>query len=96
MRPSPLTACWFFFFGSEEQLFLQLNCGSVALRCNRRDVDTTRFKVEDLREGDEYEFRVQAYNEAGASRPSTTAGPIVIQDQSCKTRTKQTTCCCLL
>lgn len=67
---------------------LQLNClFAVTFRCNRRDVDTTRFKVEDLTEGDEYEFRVVAYNEAGASRPSTTAGPIVIQDQSCKTRT---------
>lgn len=61
---------------------------AVTFRCNRRDVDTTRFKVEDLTEGDEYEFRVVAYNEAGASRPSTTAGPIVIQDQSCKSRTK--------
>lgn len=54
-------------------------------RCNRRDVESTRFKVEDLTDGDEYEFRVVAYNEAGPSRPSTTAGPIVIQDQSCKT-----------
>lgn len=51
-------------------------------------MDTTRFKVEDLREGDEYEFRVVAYNEAGASRPSTTAGPIVIQDQNCKIGTR--------
>lgn len=53
-------------------------------RCNRRDVESTRFKVEDLTEGDEYEFRVVAYNAAGASRPSTTAGPIIIQDQTCK------------
>lgn len=47
-------------------------------------MDTTSFKVEDLTEGDEYEFRVMAHNEAGASRPSTTAGPVVIQDQTCK------------
>lgn len=100
VRPSQLTAPSLIadsntvFLRSEDQLFLQLKSVffAVALRCNRRDVDTTRFKVEDLREGDEYEFRVQAYNEAGPSRPSTTAGPIIIQDQSCKTRTKQTTC----
>lgn len=59
---------------------------SVSCRCNRRDVDTTSFRVEDLTEGDEYEFRVVAYNEAGASRPSSTAGPITIQDQTCKTK----------
>lgn len=45
-----------------------------------------------MKEGDEYEFRVQAYNEAGASRPSTTAGPIIIQDQSCESGTKPSTC----
>lgn len=58
----------------------------MTFRCNRRDVDTTSFKVEDLTEGDEYEFRVMAHNEVGASRPSSTAGPIVIQDQTCKIR----------
>ena len=47
-------------------------------------MDTTTFKVEDLTEGDEYEFRVMAHNDAGASRPSSTVGPIVIQDQTCK------------
>lgn len=64
---------------------VKLSIFAVTFRCNRRDVDTTRFKVEDLTEGDEYEFRVVAYNEAGASRPSTTAGPVTIQDQTCKT-----------
>lgn len=66
---------------------LLLNVSFVSLRCNRRDVDTTNFKVEDLTEGDEYEFRVIAYNEAGPSRPSTTAGPVIIQDQTCKPNT---------
>lgn len=59
----------------------------MSCRCNRRDVDTTTFKVEDLTEGDEYEFRVMAYNEAGPSRPSSTAGPVLLQDQTCKNRT---------
>lgn len=53
-------------------------------QCNRRDIDATSFKVEDLTEGDEYEFRVMAVNEAGRSRPSSTAGPIFIQDQTRK------------
>lgn len=67
--------------------------GFFGYRCNRRDVESTRFKVEDLTYGDEYEFRVVAYNEAGPSRPSTTAGPITIQDQSCKTNmTKRPRC----
>lgn len=46
-------------------------------------MESTKFKVEDLTQGDEYEFRVVAYNVAGPSRPSTTAGPIVVQEQSC-------------
>lgn len=74
-------------------LFVRLVCTKLVFvvfffynnRCNRRDVESTMFKVEDLTHGDEYEFRVVAYNEAGPSRPSTTAGPIIIQDQSCKT-----------
>lgn len=35
-------------------------------------------------QGGEYEFRVKAVNAAGPSRPSTTAGPLVIKDQTCK------------
>lgn len=76
------STCGIFFFLLNVVWSLTV-CLSVTFRCNRRDVDTTRFKVEDLTEGDEYEFRVIAYNAAGASRPSTTAGPIVIQDQTC-------------
>ncbi len=51
-------------------------------QCNRRDIDTTTFKVEDLNQGAEYEFRVKAVNEVGSSRPSSTAGPIIIKDQN--------------
>lgn len=52
-------------------------------QCNKRDVEETMFQVEDLNEGGEYEFRVKAVNEAGASRPSATVGPIVVKDQTC-------------
>lgn len=53
-------------------------------QCNKRDVEETTFIVEDLKEGGEYEFRVKAVNEAGAGRPSVTAGPVVIKDQTCE------------
>lgn len=53
-------------------------------QCNRRDIEDLTFKVEDLTEGEEYEFRVKAVNEAGPSRPSSTVGPVVIQDQTRK------------
>lgn len=52
-------------------------------QCNKREVEETMFIVEELKDGGEYEFRVKAVNEAGASRPSATAGPIVIKDQTC-------------
>lgn len=55
-------------------------------QCNRRDVEKTTFKIEDLNEGGEYEFRVKAVNEAGASRPSSTAGPVTVKDQKCMSR----------
>lgn len=51
-------------------------------QCNRRDIDSTTFKVEDLHDGAEYEFRVKAVNEVGASRPSSTAGPVIVKDQT--------------
>ena len=52
-------------------------------QCNRRDIEETTFTIEDLTEGGEYEFRVKAVNVAGASRPSSTAGPVIIKDQKC-------------
>lgn len=52
-------------------------------QCNKRDVEETKFVVEDLKEGGEYEFRVRAVNEAGHSKPSTTVGPVAVKDQTC-------------
>lgn len=52
-------------------------------QCNKRDVEETKFIVEDLKEGGEYEFRVRAVNEAGNSKPSSTAGPVAVKDQTC-------------
>ena len=40
----------------------------------------TEFTATDLREGDEYEFRVMAYNEAGIGRPSETTAPVRAKD----------------
>lgn len=53
-------------------------------QCNKRNVEETIFIIEDLKNGGEYEFRVKAVNEAGPSRPSATAGPIIIKDQTCE------------
>lgn len=52
-------------------------------QCNRRDIEETTFNIEDLNEGGEYEFRVKAVNEAGASKPSSTAGPVIVKAQKC-------------
>eukprot|EP00061_Rhincodon_typus_P019022 g48455.t1 len=53
-------------------------------QCNRRDVEETKFTVEDLIEGGQYEFRVKAVNEAGASKPCNSVGPIDVKDQTCR------------
>lgn len=47
-----------------------------------RPVLTVDCLVVDL-QGGEYEFRVKAVNAAGPSRPSATAGPLIIKDQTC-------------
>lgn len=44
----------------------------------------TRAYVAVCLQGGEYEFRVKAVNAAGPSRPSTTAGPLLIKDQTCE------------
>ncbi len=45
-------------------------------KCNKFDVDDTNFKVTDLNEGHEYEFRVSAVNKAGTGKPSATSETI--------------------
>lgn len=42
------------------------------------------FTASECLQGGEYEFRVKAVNAAGPSRPSATAGPLVIKDQTCE------------
>jgi predicted RNA-binding protein with TRAM domain len=39
----------------------------------------TEFTVPNLKEGEEYQFRVKAVNEAGPGTPSTPTGPVVAE-----------------
>ena len=49
-------------------------------KVNRQPTSDLRFKVNDLIEDDEYEFRIVAENEAGCSRPSETTGTFRARD----------------
>lgn len=42
-------------------------------------VKDTEFTVPHLKEGEEYQFRVKAVNEAGPGNPSTATGPVVAE-----------------
>ena len=42
-------------------------------------VKDPRYKVNHLKEGKAYQFRVKAVNEAGAGKPSASTGPIVAE-----------------
>ena len=46
--------------------------------------DTPKGKVENLDEGETYEFRVRAVNDAGQSDPSQTSKPVTCKPRKCK------------
>ena len=49
-------------------------------KVTRTPIVGTKLGVDDLIEGEEYEFRVLAVNEAGTGKPSLGSGPIKIKD----------------
>lgn len=53
-------------------------------RVNNYPTPNTQYTVQDLREGNKYEFRVTAINEAGPGTPSKPTDPIIAQHQRCK------------
>lgn len=55
--------------------------GGPWARVNNYPTPNTNFVVQDLREGNRYEFRVVALNEAGPSKPSKATEPIVARQQ---------------
>ena len=51
---------------------------------NMTPVKETTFKVPNLIEDSEWEFRVVAVNDAGPGKPSKTTGPHKVRDPVCK------------
>ncbi len=49
-------------------------------RVNKVLIKDNEYMATDLKDGDEYEFRVMAYNEAGVGKPSTTTPPTRARD----------------
>ena len=49
-------------------------------KVNKTMVKETELSLSDLLEGDEYEFRVYAVNDAGDSEPSDSSGVILVKD----------------
>lgn len=58
--------------------------GGEWMRVNNYPTPNTSYTVQDLREGNKYEFRVSAVNEAGPGKPSKPTEPITAQHQRCK------------
>ena len=53
---------------------------------NNSPVSDTKFTVPNLNEGDEYQFRVRAVNDAGESEPSKPVGPVKAENMPEKPR----------
>ena len=51
--------------------------GSRWTKVNQTSATDTKFVMENLKEGDEYEFRVSAENKAGVGKPSQPTRPVV-------------------
>lgn len=58
--------------------------GGEWVRVNHYPTPNTSYTVQDLREGNKYEFRVVAVNEAGPGEPSRPTEPIIAGHQRCK------------
>lgn len=58
--------------------------GGEWMRVNNYPTPNTSYTVQDLREGNKYEFRVAAVNEAGPGQPSKPTEPITAQHQRCE------------
>lgn len=58
--------------------------GGEWMKVNNYPTPNTQYTVQDLREGNKYEFRVVAVNEAGPGKPSKPTEPITAQHQRCK------------
>lgn len=58
--------------------------GGDWVKCNNYPTSNTNFTAQDLREGNRYEFRVLAVNEAGAGKPSKPSSPITAKEQKSK------------
>jgi hypothetical protein len=54
--------------------------GAFWVRCNDYNVISCEFTVNNLTEGQDYEFRVSAINAAGKSEPSTCASAIKVRE----------------
>jgi hypothetical protein len=58
--------------------------GGEWIKCNNYPINSLTHTVQDLRDGNRYEFRVIACNEAGPGKPSKPSEPITAGAQRCK------------
>lgn len=55
--------------------------GGDWVKCNNFPTSNTNFTAQDLREGNRYEFRVLAVNEAGTGKPSKPSNSVTAKEQ---------------